>query len=169
MKKTLFTLIAALSLMSDVLAGEGDLLVKASTGLAVQNTAWATLGVEWETRYHNAWEVYCDFGTAFRYCETDHTYFCDDAFWSYKTLGLGACYKPALYRWRNLNLRGSFGADLGVKEGYTFFLSLDVAAELTYTFHSGLQAFVMQKNEFCFWCRDHFRNGLIIGIKIPLN
>lgn len=169
MKKFILLIITVISLMFKVYAGDGDLLIKCSTGLAIQKTAWATIGVEWETKYHNAWEVYFDFATAFKYCEVDKTYLCSETFWDYKTFGIGGGYKPQLYRWRNLNLRAFLFADLGVKEGNSFFLSLDIGPELTYTFKSGIGLFLLQKNEFCFWCRDHFRNGIMIGIKIPLN
>lgn len=150
-------------------AGDGDILIKGSAGIAIQKTAWANLGLEWETKYHNAWEIYADFGTGFKYCEIDQTYLCNETFFDYKSFGVGGAYKPKFYRWKNLNLRGQFGVDLGVKEGNTFFLSLVVGPELTYTFKCNVQLFILQKNEFCFWCRDHFRNGVMLGIKIPLN
>ena len=35
--------------------------------------------------------------------------------------------------------------------------------EYSYSFRNGMQGFVMQKNDFVFWTRDHFRNGLLGG------
>ena len=32
-----------------------------------------------------------------------------------------------------------------------------------------VQLSLIQKNDFCFLTRDHFKNGLLVGIKIPLN
>lgn len=169
MKKFNLLIVIIISLTFRAYAGDGDILIKCSTGLAWQKTAWATIGVEWEVKYHNAWEIYCDFATAFKYCENDHTYLCEETFWDYRTFGIGTAYKPSLYKWKNLNLRGVFSADLGTKQEKSFFLSLAIGPELTYTFKSRIQLFFLQKNEFCFWCRDHFRNGIMVGIKIPLN
>lgn len=169
MKKTLLIIITIFSLTYGVKAGEGDLFLNGSVGLSFRNTASAVLAVEWENKYHNSWMVYLDGATIFKWCETDQTYFCTDAFWDYKTLGIGGAYKPALYRWKNMNLKGGLGVDLGVKEGYSFFLSVDLFFELTYSFKNKTQLFIQQKNDFCFWCKENFRNGIMVGIKIPLN
>lgn len=169
MKKRLLVIMALFSLAFSVRAGEGDLLLNGYVGLAYRNTANAVLAAEWENKYHNSWMVYLDFATNYAWCEIDQTYFCSETFWDYKTLGIGGAFKPVLYRWKNLNLRGGLGVDLGIKEGYSFFLSVDLMFELTYSFQNRMQAFIMQKNDFCFWCKEHFRNGFMIGVKIPLN
>lgn len=169
MRKQLLTILAVLLIVSSVKAGEGDIFLNGSIGLAYRNTASAVLSVEWENSYYHSWMVYVDFATNYAWCETDQTYLCNKTFWDYKTLGIGGAFKPELYRWKNLNLKGGLGVDLGIKEGYSFFLSIDLMFELSYSFKNRTQIFVQQKNDFCFWCKEHFRNGAMIGIKIPLN
>ena len=93
---------------------------------------------------------------------------CSDSFWSYKTFGIGAAYKPTISRGKNSNLRWRFGADLGAnRKGFQ--ASIDIGLEYSYSFRNGMQVFVMQKNDFVFWTRDHFRNGLLVGVKFPIN
>ena len=169
MKKLLLICITFFSLAFNGKAGEGDLFLNGSVGLAYRNTAGAVFGVEWETKYHNAWMIYLDFATNYAWCDIDQTYLCSKTFWDYKTLGIGGAFKPELYRWKNLNFKGGLGVDLGIKEGYSFFLSIDLIFELSYSFKNKTQIFIQQKNDFCFWCKEHFRNGAMIGIKIPLN
>lgn len=169
MKKIFLIVITIFSLALSAKAGEGDLLLNGAVGLAYRQTAWANLSVEWENKYHNSWMIYLDGATNFKWCDVDQTYLCSETFWDYRTLGIGGAYKPALYRWRNTNLKGGLGVDLGVKEGYSFFLSVDLLFELTHSFKNKTQIFIQQKNDFCFWCKEHFRNGFMIGIKIPLN
>lgn len=169
MKRILLIIITVFSLAYNANAGEGDLLLNVSGGLAYRKTAMANLAVEWETKYHNSWMVYLDAATIFEWCDIDQTYLCSKTFWDYRTLGIGGAWKPALYRWKNTNFKGGLGVDLGVKEGYSFFLSVDLLFELNYSFKNRTQVFIQQKNDFCFWCKEHFRNGFMIGIKIPLN
>ncbi|KAB4177745.1 hypothetical protein GAQ04_24305, partial [Bacteroides uniformis] len=108
-----------------------------------------------------------DLATAYDKCPVCNKV-CSDSFWSYKTFGIGAAYKPTISRGKNSNLRWRFGADLGAnRKGFQ--ASIDIGLEYSYSFRNGMQVFVMQKNDFVFWTRDHFRNGLLVGVKFPIN
>ncbi len=148
-------------------AGNGDSFWNVSGGWQWKNTVNAVIGFEKETKYHNAYELYVDLATAYETCP-QHGVVDSKSFWAYKTFGIGGAYKPAFWRGKNSNVRLRMGADLGAnRKGFQ--ASIDLGLEYSYSFRSGVQLFVMQKNDFVFWTRDHFRNGLLVGIKIPLN
>lgn len=149
------------------MAGDGDKFFNISGGWQWKNTVNAVVGLEFEGKYHNAYELYIDLATAYDKCPVCNKV-CSDSFWSYKTFGIGAAYKPTISRGKNSNLRWRFGADLGAnRKGVQ--ASIDIGLEYSYSFRNGMQVFVMQKNDFVFWTRDHFRNGLLVGVKFPIN
>ncbi len=144
-----------------------DKFFNISGGWQWKNTVNAVVGLEFEGKYHNAYELYIDLATAYDKCPVCNKV-CSDSFWSYKTFGIGAAYKPTISRGKNSNLRWRFGADLGAnRKGFQ--ASIDIGLEYSYSFRNGMQVFVMQKNDFVFWTRDHFRNGLLVGVKFPIN
>lgn len=166
MKKIIFLImISFISLKS--MAGDGDKFFNISGGWQWKNTVNAVVGLEFEGKYHNAYELYIDLATAYDKCPVCNKV-CSDSFWSYKTFGIGAAYKPTISRGKNSNLRWRFGADLGAnRKGFQ--ASIDIGLEYSYSFRNGMQVFVMQKNDFVFWTRDHFRNGLLVGVKFLIN
>lgn len=150
-----------------VKAGNGDMFWNISGGWQWKNTVNVMVGFEKETKYHNAYELYVDLATAYETCP-QHGIIDSKSFWAYKTFGIGGAYKPSFWRGKNSNMRLRMGADLGAnRKGFQ--ASIDLGLEYSYSFRSGVQIFVMQKNDFVFWTRDHFRNGLLVGFKIPLN
>jgi len=173
MKKILLTLVTVISLMGFVQAEEGGVTLNPQFGAFYQKGFNAVLELEFESRYFHSWNVYLDFCNTFTYCENDHTFFCQETFWDYQTAAIGVAYKYELIRWRNANLKARLGFDLGAdyckKDDYTFYMSADVGFELSYTLRNRVQLSLIQKNDFCFLTRDHFKNGLLVGIKIPLN
>ena len=48
-----------------------------------------------------------------------------------------------------------------------FFFGLEAGFEYSYVFRSGLEFSVIQKNNVNFLHGDTFRNGLLLGIKVP--
>lgn len=48
-----------------------------------------------------------------------------------------------------------------------FFFGLEAGFEYSYVFRSGLEFSIIQKNNVNFLHGDTFRNGLLLGIKIP--
>ena len=173
MKKILLTLVTIISLMGFAQAEEGGVTLNPQFGAFYQKGVNAVLELEFESRYFHSWNVYLDFCNTFKYCENDHTFFCEETFWDYQTIAIGVAYKYELIRWRNANLKARLGFDLGAdyykKDDYTFYMSAEVGFELSYTLRNRVQLSLIQKNDFCFLTRDHFKNGLLVGIKIPLN
>lgn len=142
MKKIIFLImISFISLKS--MAGDGDKFFNISGGWQWKNTVNAVVGLEFEGKYHNAYELYIDLATAYDKCPVCNKV-CSDSFWSYKTFGIGAAYKPTISRGKNSNLRWRFGADLGAnRKGFQ--ASIDIGLEYSYSFRNGMQVFVMQK------------------------
>ena len=52
---------------------------------------------------------------------------------------------------------------------FFFLKSMAGDGDKFFNIRNGMQIFVMQKNDFVFWTRDHFRNGLLVGVKFPIN
>lgn len=173
MKKHLLIVMAVFSLALSAKAGEGDILLNAKIGAFYQKSFNGLLELEFERKYSNCWVAYLDLCNAYRYCEIDHTIFCDDTFWDYQTFAVGVGYKHNLVRWQNMNLRAQLGFDIGAdyckEENYSFYMSAEISIEMTFSLRNRTQLCLIQKNDFCFFTRDHFKNGLLIGIKIPLN
>lgn len=48
-----------------------------------------------------------------------------------------------------------------------FFFGLEAGFEYSYVFRSGLEFSIIQKNNVNFLHGDTFRNGLLLGIKVP--
>lgn len=172
--KKIFTLVAAWMLVaSSSYAGDGDTFLNVSGGWQANTQRFkspivnALVGMEFEGKYHNAWEVYVDLSTAYEKCPI-HGKVDSKSFWSYKTFGIGGAYKPAFIRRKNSVVRWRFGTDLGANKS-GFQASVDLGLEYSYSFRNGMQFFVLQKNDFVFWSRDHFRNGILIGVKFPLS
>ena len=128
----------------------------------------ATLSVEHETRYHNAWEYFGNYYIKYaKDPEAGHV--TKDSFWNhYNTWSLGICYKPCVSRGRNhhgnIRIGGSGGSDLdqfvgGVHLGY----------EHSYTLRGGWELYFQIKEDFIIKGEDVFRTGIVLGFKIPLN
>lgn len=166
MKKIFLAAIVSLLTIKGM-AGEKDSFLNIAGGWQWKNTVNAVIGLELETKYHNAWELYFDLATAYATCPSCHKV-CSKSFFDYKTIGIGVAYKPTMWRGKNSVVRWRFGADLGANRR-GFQASIDLGLEYSYTFKNRMQFFIMQKNDFVFWTRDHFRNGLLIGLKFPLS
>lgn len=70
-------------------------------------------------------------------------------------------------RWRNSTLRFNIGPIAGSFRGDCF-LGAEGSFEYSYSMRSGVKIIVTQKNNVCFMYGDTFRNGPLIGFKIPL-
>lgn len=173
MKKRLLLLIAALTVFVTAKAGDGNRFFNLHIGGFYQKAFVTTIELEFEGKYGHSWIAYADLCNSYKYCDIDKTIFCKETFWDYQTAGIGAAYKHQIARFKNANLKVRGGVDLGTDycktDGYSFYLSVDVGIEYCYTFKCGIQLSITQKNDFCFFTRDNFKNGLMIGVKIPLN
>lgn len=139
------------------------------TGYMYKSTLPILIEYEMESRQIHAFAIYIDMTTTYKYCETDRTYFCTAAFWHYKSLNFGFAYKPRMVKWKNNCLRGRVGIDLGLRQFGMFNLSIDLGIEYCHAFKNRVQLYITQKNDFVFWSRYHFKNGLLVGVKIPMN
>lgn len=149
-----------MSLISCVaLAGDGDNYFNLSSGLQWKKTFNTVISFEFEKQYHNSWEIYADLSTTFT----------DDDFFDYRTINLGMAYNHAIVRYKNANLRYRIGADIGADDDDSFNLSIDIGLEFNYCFRNNIKFYILQKNDFCFFYRNKFRNGFLLGFKVPLN
>ena len=78
----------------------------------------------------------------------------------------GILYKHRLARYKNGMLRFRFGPEFGAVER-KFFVGLEAGFEYNYVFQNGWEFSLIQKNNVNFVHGDTFRNGLLIGLKIP--
>ena len=70
-------------------------------------------------------------------------------------------------RWKNSTLRLDLGPVAGAFRG-DYFFGAEGSFEYSYTFVNGWKVALKQKNNVNFMHGDTFRNGLTIGVKIPL-
>lgn len=78
----------------------------------------------------------------------------------------GLVYKHRLVRYKNGMLRFRFGSQFGATQR-KFFLGIEGGFEYNYVFQNGWKFALIQKNNVNFIHGDTFRNGLLIGMKIP--
>lgn len=166
MRNSLLSLLLLICTIWSASAGENDKYIGINAGLLYRNGFNSTISLEKETSYHNAWEIYGDLFTQWHKCP-DCGKVCRESFWKYnRSWSVGVAYKPSIARYKNASLRFRGGADIGANS-HTFIASVEIGLEYIYTFQNRVQFAVQQKNDFVFWGKDHFRNGVLIGIKLP--
>ena len=156
MKKLIFALLCAVVTIG-ASAQDGKLTVNA--GFLFPSTLNATIGYEHPLSYGNAVEVFAEMG--------DHwqTPVCH-RFWKGYYWDGGWVYKHRLVRYKNGMLRFRFGPQFGATQR-KFFLGIEGGFEYNYMFQNGWEFALIQKNNVNFIHGDTFRNGLLIGMKIP--
>ena len=156
MKKFLFTMVCAMTTIC-AFAQDGKLTINA--GFLFPSTLNATIGYEHPLSYGNAVEVFAEMG--------DHwqTPVCH-RFWKGYYWDGGLMYKHRLVRYKNGMLRFRFGPQFGATQR-KFFLGIEGGFEYNYVFQNGWEFALIQKNNVNFIHGDTFRNGLLIGLKIP--
>ena len=138
MKKILFILFCSVAFIG-ASAQTGKVSVNA--GFLFPSTLNATLGYEYPLSYGNAVEVYGEVGNHWQ--------------------------KPVCHNfWKGYFWDGGMGPQFGAVQK-KFFFGLEAGFEYSYVFRSGLEFSVIQKNNVNFLHGDTFRNGLLLGIKIP--
>jgi hypothetical protein len=164
MKKIIFALLCAL--VSFGASAQEKLTVNA--GFLFPSTLNATVGFEHSLNYGNAVELFGEIG--------DHWKSDEGRFWSSRSALFtkngyywdgGLLYKHRLIRYKNGMLRFRFGPQFGAVER-KFFLGIEGGFEYNYVFQNGWEFSLIQKNNVNFIHGDTFRNGLLIGLKIPL-
>ena len=164
MRKFVLLGLALLGVLT-VHAGDGDQYLSVNGGFLFNSTLSASVGYERELSYSDALELFGEVGDRWhRDPKRDGIYsdmFKKDYYW-----GGGILYKRNLKRYKNATLRLRFGPECGAHTG-DYFFALEGGFELNYVFPSRVQFSVIQKNQVGFFHGDTFRNGLLIGIKIP--
>ena len=156
MKKFLFTLICAMTTLC-ASAQDGKLTINA--GFLFPSMLNATIGYEHPLSYGNAVEVFGELGNHWQ------TPVCH-RFWKGYYWDGGLVYKHRLVRYKNGMLRFRFGPQFGASQR-KFFLGMEAGFEYNYVFQNGWEFTLIQKNNVNFIHGDTFRNGLLIGMKIP--
>lgn len=157
MKKFLFIfLCAAVSIGASAQDGSNKLTLNA--GFMFPSTLNATIGYEHPLSYGNAVEVYGEVG--------NHWQKPSENFWKGYYWDGGMVYKHRLVRYKNGMLRFRFGLQFGATQK-KFFIGLEGGFEYSYVFRNGWEFALIQKNNVNFIHGDTFRNGLLLGLKVP--
>lgn len=90
----------------------------------------------------------------------------DGRFWKGYYWDGGLLYKHRHVRYKNGMLRFRFGPEFGASE-QKFFLGIEGGFEYNYVFQNGWEFSLIQKNNVNFLHGGTFRNGRLIGLKIP--
>lgn len=159
MKKLFFLLFISVVLLSAKASdNQGRILVNA--GFLFPETLNASLGYERDLGYDNTVALLAEIGNHWQH-PTCHM------FWKGYYWGGEALYKRPIKRFKNSMIRVYGGVAMGayVKE---YYLGAEAGFEYDYVFKNGWHFTITQKNSVNFFHGDTFKNGLLLGIKIPL-
>ena len=167
MRKLFMIILLIAAVITPAKAGDGDKHVGFQAGLMYPGVLNGVLSVDFETRYHNAFEFYIDAFTEWKDCR-DCGKVCKESFWkSNYALGVGAAYKPVVHRSRNSVGRFRIGADIGTCSR-EFALGIEAGYEYVWTFKNNVQFVLQQKNELTFWGRPTWKFGGMVGFRLPM-
>ena len=159
MKKILFILVLVMPWLSSF--GDEPARITVNAGVLAPYTLDATISYEKPVGYGNAWALFGEAGNRWQ------TPICH-MFWKKYYWDGGFEYKHRLVKYKNGFFRIFGGGYCGAYIHRVFF-GCHVGFEYNYTFANNWQFSVSQKNQFNFLNRvDTFRNGLMIGLKIPI-
>lgn len=160
MKKYFVILVVFLAGTLRSLAGDGEDRIGINAGFLFPSTLNASVSLEHDLSYGNAFDLIGEMGNHWQSPTCCR-------FWKGYYWDAGFGYKRRLARYKNSMLRIRLGGQLGASQR-RFFLGCNVSLEYDYVLPSGVRLCVMQKNDFNFLHGDHFRNGLLVGVKVPL-
>lgn len=166
MEKIFLSLLVGFTFFPQAFAGNGDQFFTVNAGFLFQNTLNASFGYERELNYDNAFEIFGEAGDRWER-DPECGKVCSKSFWKNYYWNGGVVYKKSIVRWRNSTLRLDVGPVAGAYRG-DYFFGAEGSFEYNYTFRGGWKFTLKQKNNVCFMHGDTFRNGLTIGVKIPL-
>lgn len=146
-------------------AGDGDQFFNLNVGFLFNSTLNATLGYERELTYGNAVEIYGEIGNRWHRDPMDGKIY-KDTFWKDYYWDGGILYKKVLKRYKNSMFRARFGPQFGAHTG-DYFFGVEGGFEYNYILQNGIQFSLIQKNQVNFLHGDTFRNGVLVGVKIP--
>ena len=159
MKKIILLVIIAISFFTYSYAGERD-RITVNAGFLFPKTLNATVGYELELKNGSAIEAFGELGNQWQ-SPTCHRFW-DGYFWDG-----GAMYKYQLKRYKNGNFRIFGGGQFGATQT-KFFLGIRAGFEYNYIFSNNWEFSIQQLNTVNFIHGRTFRNGLMIGLKVPL-
>ena len=160
----LFAVLSGLSV--NVFASDDDKFIQIGTGILYERGWDLTVGVEHETRYHNAWEYFGNVYLKWEECASCK-HICPKSFWkSYNTWGLGFAYKPAMVRKRTSVGRLRLGVSAG-SDKHELLGGVHVGYEQNYRLRNGLVVYWQVKSDLMINGKDLFRTGLVLGVKLP--
>ena len=161
----MLTLILSISIVSSAQQNANRVLI--GVGALYERGMDATIAVEHETKYHNAWEFFANGYLKWDECEScGHV--CPDSFWrNYRTWGLGVAYKPCVARGRNNHGNLRIGASAGSNTD-KFLGGVHVGYEQNYALRKGWMLYWQVKCDMILPDKDNmFRTGVVLGVKIP--
>lgn len=164
MRKMMMAALALLFAMT-VKAGDGDKFFTLNGGFLFNSTLNGTFGYERELSYADAIELFGEVGDRWHRDPRCHR-ICREMFKKDYYWGGGFLYKRNIKRFKNATLKFRLGPECGAHTG-DYFFAVEGGLEYNYVFPSRLQLSVIQKNQVGFFHGDTFRNGLLIGLKIP--
>ncbi|MDE5820930.1 MAG: hypothetical protein K2H63_00385 [Paramuribaculum sp.] len=157
MKKLLIALVCAIATLgASAQESHGKLTINA--GFLFPSTLNTTMGYEHSFGYGSAVELFGEIG--------DHWKSGKGQFWRGYYWDGGLLYKHRLARYKNGCLRFRVGPEFGAIER-KFFVGVEAGFEYNYVFQNGWEFALIQKNNVNFVHGDTFRNGLLLGLKIP--
>lgn len=158
MKKILAILAVVLGFFTQASAGERERL-SVNAGFLFPKTLNATVGYEAEMKNGSAIEIFGELGDQWQ-SPVCHR------FWKGYFWDGGAVYKYQLRRYKNGNFRIFGGAQFGAVQT-KFFLGIRAGFEYNYIFANNWEFSIQQLNTVNFLHGRTFRNGLMVGVKIP--
>jgi hypothetical protein len=148
-------------------AGDGDKFINANVGFLMPKTLNASIGWERELANGHAFELFAEAGNHWqRNPETGRVD--NENFWKGYYWDGGLLYKHRLAKYKNSALRFRLGPVFGAVQTEYFF-GAEAGFEYDIFFRSGVQLSLIQKNNVGFMHGDTFRNGIMIGLRVPLN
>jgi len=165
MRKILILIAVTLAIVNTANAGDGETRIGINAGILYNKTLNGTITYEKELSYQNAIELYGDVGNQWQrdpICGK----VCTKSFWKGYYWNIGASYKPILSKGKNSYLRLRFGPILGANQK-KFNFGLEGGFEYGIICYHGMQFCITQKNQVLFRSNQKFRNGILLGVKIP--
>lgn len=156
MKKFVLTLICIISAFGCFAQERSNINVNA--GFLFPSTLNATVGYEHHLWDGNYGEIFGEMG--------NHWMTGKGNFWKGYYWDFGLTFKYRMKEYKNGNLYFRIGPQVGAVQRKVA-VGFDVGIEYNYVFSNGIIFSVIEKNDFNFIHGDTFRNGLLIGVKIP--
>ena len=165
MRRILTVMAVLLAITAKASAQDNANRIGIGAGAVFRPAASATLFWEHETAYHNAWEFFAEGRVLFPGDLSQVSQLWDS---SRKQWGVGAAWKPCLYRARNRYGSARIGVSLGAAPT-DFLAGIHAGWQHSYALKGGWQFFWQAGVDLMLPKRDDlFRAGAGIGVKLPV-